>query len=114
MAAFAFNPDFFKIISDGERIVFLRENKNQRECYVYINPYLTRFDINMSRQLIDVQSYGGYREYIPGLAEYRIEMSLQGGEIRVIDHPLIMGVDIFDRLSITDYLEIINEKIKQR
>lgn len=112
MAISVFN-DFFRIISDGEKIVFLRAGCGGRECIIYANPYLTRFDINM-HHMTDVTRFGEEREYVPGLIDYRVDLSLQGGMIQYVEKPLVMGVDLFSRLSITDYLDIINEKIKRR
>ncbi len=112
MTIYAFN-DFFQIISDGEKIIFLRVGGGKRECIVYVNSCLERLNINISRP-IDVQEYGREREFTPGLIDCSVDLSLRGGEIRCIDRPLIMGVDIFNRLSVTDYLDIINQKIKGR
>jgi hypothetical protein len=109
-----FRSDFFRIISDGDKIIFLRDSDKGRECYLYSNPLLTSLTMNMNKPCFEIQSYDGYKEYMPGLAEYNVELSFRGGECRMIDKPLVMGVDIFDKLSITDYLDIINEKIKTR
>lgn len=106
--------DFFRVFSDGEKIVFLRDSGSERTCIIYENPFLTRLEVNINRSMIDVQMIGGKREFMPGLIDYSVDLSLHGGNILHVDRPLIMGVDIFNRLSVTDYLDIINEKIKRR
>jgi hypothetical protein len=114
MVTSAFRGDFFRVISDGEKMVVLRESGKQRECYLYTNPCLTAFSMKINRPIHECESYGGYRHYVPGLIDYSVDLSFRGGEVRLIDRPLVMGVDLFDRLSVTDYLDIINEKIKGR
>ena len=114
MTTFVSRGDFFKIISDGDKVVFLRENGNKRECYLYTNPLLTAFSMKIDRPMHEFQSMGGERFHEAGLIDYSVDLSFRGGEVRFIEHPLVMGVDIFNRLSITDYLDIINEKIKRR
>jgi hypothetical protein len=115
MAKFASNGDFFRLISDGDKIVLLRENGKQRECYLFTTPLLTSFRINIDRPVCEDSSFGDNRSHlIPGLISCSADLSFRGGEMRLVDKPLIMGVDIFDRLSVTDYLDIINEKIKVR
>jgi len=115
MAISAFRGDFFRIISDGEKMVLLREDGKQRECYLYTNPLLTAFSMKIDRQMHRIESWGGGEcHYEAGLIDYSVDLSFRGGEVRIIEKPLVMGVDIFDRLSITDYLDIINEKIKRR
>jgi len=114
MATSAFRGDFFRVISDGERIVLLREGGGKRECYLYDNPLLTRFNMQMDRPMHRFMSFGGNEECVAGLAEYSVDLSFRGGEVKQIDKPLIMGVDLFKNLSVTDYLDIINEKIKRR
>ena len=114
MTTSVFRGDFFKIISDGDKIVLLRDNGEKRECYMLENPYLTQWNIKMFDPCSRYQDFGGIEYFCHGLREVTIDLSLQGGEIKCIDKPLIMGVDIFNRLSITDYLDIINEKIKRR
>jgi hypothetical protein len=114
MATSAFRGDFFRVISDGEKLVLLNAEGKQRECYLCTNPVLTRFDMRINRPVHEIESWGGNKQYAPGLIDYSVDLSFRGGEVRMIDRPLVMGVDIFNRLSITDYLDIINEKIKGR
>lgn len=115
MGTFVFRGDFFRIISDGEKMVLLRESGKQRECYLYTNPLLTAFSMNINRPMHKIESWGGGECYYEaGLIDYSVELSFRGGEVRTIDKPLVMGVDLFNRLSVTDYLDIINEKIKGR
>jgi len=106
--------DFFRVISDGEKMVILRECGQRRECYLLTNPLLTTFNMRVDWPSTRYRSFDGSEKRISGIAEFNLDLSFRGGEIRNIDHPLVMGVDIFDRLSITDYLDIINEKIKGR
>ena len=114
MATSAFGGDFFRVISDGEKMVILRESGKQRECYLYANPCLTLFNMRFDRPVHKLESWGGECHYEAGLIDYSVDLSFRGGEVRPIDRPLVMGVDLFDRLSITDYLDIINEKIEGR
>jgi len=114
MAISGFNEKLFKVISDGDKIVLLWDDGKKRECYLYNNPLLTSFSMRMDRPMYTFKSFGEERDNIPGLPEYSVDLSFKGGECELIDHPLIMGVDIFDRLSINDYLDVINEKIKRR
>lgn len=107
--------DFFRIVSDGEKILLLRDNGNKKECYVLDRPVLTNFNLQYYCPTVTFQTMGGYQERVScGLPEITVDLTLEGGSVQVVDKPLIMGVDIFDKLSITDYLDIINEKIKQR
>lgn len=114
MGISSFRGDYFQVISDGDKLVLLRGEGKSRECYLYSNPCLTGFNMKMDRPIHRIESCGMYKEYVLGLAEYRVDLSFRGGECRIIEGPLVMGVDIFDRLSITDYLDVINEKIKRR
>lgn len=114
MGTFAFRGDYFHVISDGEKLILLRDGGKGRECYLYSNPCLTSFNMKIDRPSHLIESYGGYKEYMPGLTEYSVDLSFRGGECRMIEGSLVMGVDIFDKLSITDYLDVINEKIKRR
>lgn len=114
MTTFASRGDFFRLISDGDKIVLLRGSGKDRECYLYNSPLLTHFNMNINRPMIECECFGGNRHFLPGLMDCSVDLSFRGGEVKTVDHPLIMGVDIFDKLSITDYLDIINEKIKVR
>jgi hypothetical protein len=114
MPTFGSNRYFFRLISDGDKIVLLRGSGKDRECYLYMNPLLAAFRVNINRPMIECESFGGDRHFFPGLIDYSVDLSFKGGEVKSVDRPLIMGVDIFDKLSITDYLDIINEKIKAR
>jgi hypothetical protein len=105
---------YFRVISDGEKIILLSESTGKRKCYLYTNPFLTAFSMKIDRPIHRFESLGGDCHYEAGLIDYNVELSFRGGEVRNIDHPLVMGVDIFDHLSVTDYLDIINEKIKGR
>jgi len=109
-----FRSDFFRVISDGDKLILLRDSDKGRECFLYSNPLLTMFNMKIDRPMHESETWGMHKEYLPGLMEYSVELSFRGGDCRMVDHPLVMGVDIFDKLSITDYLDIINEKIKQR
>ena len=114
MAIFACNH-LFRIISDGEKIVFLRDGGGKRECIIYERPLLSNFNINIDRPMIEMDTFGSdHRSYVPGLIDYSVDLSLKGGEIRWVERPLVMGVDLFSRYSVTDYLDIINEKIRRR
>jgi hypothetical protein len=64
--------------------------------------------------MIDCEIFGGGTTRIPGLLDLSIDLTLRGGAVQKIDRPLILGVDIFDKLSVSDYLDVINEKIKAR
>lgn len=114
MATSAIRGDFFRVISDGERIVLLREGGGNRECYLYDNPILTNFNMEISRPMHRFMNFDGSEECIPGLADYRVDLSFRGGEVRQVSNPLVMGVDLFRNLTVTDYFDIINEKIKRR
>jgi len=88
---------------------------SSRDCWLFDNPYLTSYSVNVNRHMIDCTVMGGKTMMmIPGLLDLSIGLTLRGGSVQKIDRPLIMGVDIFDRLSIADYLDVINEKIKAR
>lgn len=106
--------DFFRVISDGEKIVLLRGTGKQRECYLYNQPLLTTFSSKTNWPRHEVQSWGGDSHYIAGNPDHSIDLSFRCRDVLLIEHPLVMGVDIFDQLSVTDYLDIINEKIKGR
>jgi len=107
--------DFFRVISDGSKVVLLKDNGSKRECYVLDSPMLTNFNLQMYQPTADFMTMGGRRERVScGLTEITVDLTLKGGSVQVVNKPLVMGVDIFDKLSITDYLDIINEKIKQR
>jgi hypothetical protein len=114
MATSVFRGDFFRVISDGEKMVILREANHIRECYLLTSPLLTMFNMRFNRPVHEIESWGGNKQYVAGIMDYNVDLSLRGGEVQCIDRPLVMGVDLFDRLSITDYLDIINEKIKGR
>lgn len=114
MATFVSN-NFFRLISDGDKIVMLNEGGGKRECIEIINPILTTFQINARLPHYDIRAFDGAIERIStGLMDLTVDMQLRGGQVNCRDSPLIMGVDIFDKLSVTDYLDIINEKIKKR
>ena len=110
-----FRSDFFKVISDGDKVVLLRDDGKSRECYMLANPMLVRWSIEFNRDYMEYLSYGSdYKHLVPGPDIATIDLQLRGGEVKQVDSPLVMGVDIFDKFSITDYLDIINEKLKQR
>lgn len=105
---------YFQVISDGEKLIILRGSGKERECFMFINPLLTAYRAEINRPVIDFQSFSGDTLHYPGLIDASLDLSFKGGEVSVVDKPLVMGVDIFDKLSVTDYLDIINEKIKCR
>jgi len=104
----------FKIISDGNKLVLLNSVGSSRDCWLFDNPFLTSYSVNVRRNMIDCTVFGGKNIQIQGMLDLSIDLTLRGGSAQKIDRPLIMGVDIFDRLSISDYLDVINEKIKVR
>jgi hypothetical protein len=110
----AFRGDYFRVISDGEKVVLVRDNGKERDCFILVSPVLSRWNLNIHRPMIEATFMGGERQYVPGLMDVTVDLTLRGGEIINIDRPLIMGVDIFNRLSVTDYLDIINEKIRTK
>jgi hypothetical protein len=114
MATSVFRGDFFRVISDGEKMVILRGDGKDRTCYALQKPFLKSYNMGI-RDYSQKQADAFGREYIMQRGySYTLDLTLQGEGLSLIEHPLVMGVDIFDRLSITDYLDIINEKIKER
>jgi hypothetical protein len=113
-SASVFRGDFFRVISDGEKIVLLRDGREKRECIMLTGSLLSHFNININQPTQEFRNHNGGVMHIVGLRDCTVDITLKGGEVKYVDHPLVMGVDIFDRLSITDYLDIINEKIKGR
>jgi len=105
-----FVSDMFNIISDGDKIVFVRGRGIDRECIVSSGSYLANFRINIEYPM---NSHGS-RSYRTGVGYSTIDLTLRGGTITHREEPLVMGVDIFEKLSISDYLDVINEKIKRR
>jgi len=108
------NNDFFRLVSDGEKIILLKGGGKDRECIEIINPVLATYSVTINRPMIDVSNFGGDRYFVAGLTDLTVDLQLRGGQIFYREKPLVMGVDIFSRLSIADYLDIINEKIKTR
>lgn len=105
----------FKIISDGNKLVVLNGTGHGRDCWLFDNPYLTSYSVKFNRHMIDCTLLGEKeRVMMPGLLDVTMDLTLRGGSAQKIDRPLIMGVDIFDTLSVNDYLDVINEKIKAR
>jgi len=94
MIASASNIMPFYLISDGTRLIIKHRDK---DGFIVERAFLKRYDITCERY---------------GLTTVNIGLHADG--IIKIDHPLVMGVDIFDKLSVNDYLDIINEKIKRR
>ena len=109
-----FNGGFFRVISDGEKIILLRDSNGKRECIMLNKAILSRWNVNINQPMHRMDTFGGEFFMMAGLKDVTVDITLKGGEVKYIDHPLVMGVDIFNRLSITDYLDIINEKIKRR
>lgn len=116
MAGFAFNGDWFKVISDGEKIVIVRDTGDgKREGHIIVNPMLKSLNISVQRDMYESMSFGrNEKQFIAGLSHAELDLSFSCQQYSVVHKPLIMGVDIFDKLSVSDYLDIINEKIKVR
>ena len=106
---------FFRIISDGDRLVLLRGGGKDRQCFLIDRPFLVRYDLSMDSPYHEFRSMDGSVErFSKGYTDLTIDLSIKGREIENINRPLVMGVDIFNKLSVSDYLDIINEKIKIR
>jgi len=114
MTTSVFRGDFFRVISDGDKIILLRDGGKERECIMLNGAILSRWNVNINQPIHRMDTFGGESFMMAGLRDMTVDITLRGGEVKYIDHPLVMGVDIFNRLSITDYLDIINEKIKRR
>ena len=114
MTTSIFNRGFFRVISDGDKLIIIGDYNGRRECYQFTAPLLTGFRINVDNHIIRDSLIDSRFNYLMGLPEYNVDLSFTGSEVKLIDKPLIMGVDIFDKLSVTDYLDVINEKIKRR
>lgn len=118
MGISGFSSSFFKIISDGDKIVLLRDDGKTRDCYLLQDPFLKSFDISFNDYSQSGVDGFGNQYRIPRSICYTVDLTIQGmghnGGVSMVDRPLVMGVDIFDKLSVTDYLDIINEKIKGR
>lgn len=114
MTISSFKQDFFRVISDGERVAIINNNEDGYKCYLLESSIMTCFRTSMNRNMVDCTSFGGIVEFIPGIVDYSIDLTLKCGKISVVDKPLVMGVDLFRRFSITDYLDIINKKIQGR
>jgi hypothetical protein len=104
----------FKIISDGNKLILLNGAGPRRDRWLFDNPFLTSYSVNIHGPMTDYSVVGGKRMIMPDLLDLSINLTLRGGFAHKIDQPLIMGVDIFDKLSVVDYLDVINEKIKAR
>jgi hypothetical protein len=107
MGTSVFNTGFFRVISDGEKIVLLRDSGGKRECVMLNGAILTRWNLDVHQPMHRIDNFGGEQFMVAGIRDVTVDLTLKGGEVRYIDHPLVMGVDIFDRLSVTDYLDII-------
>jgi hypothetical protein len=114
MAISVFNEGSFRVISDGEKIVLLRDGGGKWECIMLTGALLSRWNIDINQPMERINTWGGESFFVAGLRDVTVDLTLKGGKVEYVDKPLVMGVDLFDKLSITDYLDIINEKIKRR
>ena len=114
MAISCFRHDPVRLISDGDKVAVLVNDWEIPICYLLKNSHLDKFEITKHR---NIYSHGLTGKKIPPAPLpplITIDLTLICSGVDIIDKPLVMGVDIFDKLSVTDYLDIINEKIKAR
>ena len=114
MGTFAFRP--FNVLSDGRKLFLLfEEGKEGRQCYEFYDPLLIQTDIRIDRPVYEVTSWGDpHKQFMPGSTSIRVSLEFQCGIFSVRNDPIIMGVDIFDKLTVLDYISVINEKIRNK
>ncbi len=114
MATFVSNYGMFSILSDGHKLFLLHGEKKERECIEVCDPLLVRYNLNIDRPIHEVTSWRSpHKEFMYGLISARVSLEFQCGLPILRTQPIVMGVDIFDKLTVLDYISVINEKIKR-
>ncbi len=104
----------FTLISDGYKVIIINGQGKNRECIEIVNPVLSKFQTTINSPMIECTTvFDPYPQYMAGLQDLTVDLTLRGGSFSMRSDPLIMGVDIFQHLSVTDYIDVINEKIKK-
>lgn len=114
MSTFVFKP--FNVLSDGRKLFLLfEEGKERRQCYEFCDPFLIQTNIRINHPVEEITFWGSpHKEFMHGIASARVSLEFECGIFSVRNDPIIMGVDIFDKLTVLDYISVINEKIRNK
>lgn len=94
-----------KILSDGDKIVVIADGKS----YALEGAVVSNFSWKIDRPMMDFTEFGdGTKQFVSGLAETRLDISLVGGMMKMTE-----GQDVFDVKKMTKYTQQINQEVKE-
>ena len=105
----------FRLVSDGKKLIILFEKDPKgSEAWVFDNAHLTKSLINIGCPSIQTASIGGRREFMPGLSRCNLDLSFATDMPQVKKRKFILGIDLFDRLTVRDFMNVITKKLDLR
>jgi len=105
-----------KLFCDGEKVIMILSQNGEDQAYILNDPYVYRMDMSINNPLAEIMTIDGHVEHMSlGLSpDIDLTLGIKGGLVEVRQGKLTIGVDLFERLSIIDLLDIINKKLEKR
>lgn len=107
----------FQILGDGEDLaVIMEEESGEQIAHVFKGVLVSSFQTTVEQDLIELSEHEKvYKEYIAGLRTVRVslEMVANGFEFATGGN-LLLDLDIFNKRSVREVLQIINRKLRAR
>lgn len=106
----------YQILSDGESLAIVWQEQGE-DAAIFMSGYvMSNWTVNMRQDTIEMTELGGYREYVPEARSIEIDLSLlSSGECQYkTGKDLMLEMDLFSKMSVTDLFKVINKKLNQR